>query len=947
MRRLSAVLLLVLAVAGAGLWVGPRFVDWEAWRGRLQDLASERLGRPVALSGDIELSLLPQPELRAAGVAIGEPGDAFAFTAHALRVRLDLAALIGGRWEPREVALVRPELTLPWPPGTLLALRPPTWITELDALIENGRIRIGDTVLEGVGARLTSGGAAQALELAGGFTWAGRTGRFTASLGRPGWDGVTTFDLTVALPEAEGTARGVLTPTAGFDGTVTMSGRDLAALLPAPPGPFRASGRLTATAELLAADELAIEIGGAPARGAVAIRLLPAPRLDVALIASRIDLDGWAAALRGAAPRPWPLSIDLSAEAAMFRGLTLRRLRGAAFLDDGRLALSDVSVLLPGETQLDISGATAGDRLEVQGRFSGEDLRTTALAFGLPVANVDPVLLRAGEGRFRAALEAGQVTVPEFAAVLEGFRLSGAGVLRHGPRPSLGLGLAMDRLDLARWFPSGMQPADAARLFTGLDLNLRLTAERATHGALVLDRAALDAAVEGGRLTLRRLSGRMAETDIATSFALILAPQWRLADLSLEANGPAARGLLALLPSPWPGDTPLARQPLALRLAGGGPADALALRGTVDIGELRLEAQGTLDLPGTRGTASLTLRHPGAPRLLAEVFGAGTGAWLGEGSLSLIATLAGGLPSLTAESFELVAGGLRARGGATYTSGPRPRLHGRLQAERLPIAFPGWRSAEPLPLTALAGLDAELALEAGRVEIGGAALEQAAGTLHLAEGRLRLEDVRARLHGGNLTGAIGVEALPGTTPRLSVQAKLAGATLAAPLFGLPFDIGAGLVDAEIAVAGTGFAPAALVASMQGDLRASLRAGVLAGFDLAGAAEATLGSDALEAEALMRRALTGGATAVERADLVARIQTGRLVLQDARIAVEGGVAATAAGEVDLARGALDLRLALRPPAEGAPELGLRLTGPADIPRPLPETAAWARWRAQGR
>lgn len=946
MRRIPAALLLLLAIAGAGLWLGPRLVDWEAWRGRLQDLASERLGRGVTLSGAIELALLPHPELRAAGVAIGEPGDAFAFTARALRVRLDLAALIGGRWEPREVALVGPELTLPWPPGTLLALRPPTWITELDALIEDGRIRIGDTVLEGVGARLTSGGVAQALDLAGVFTWAGRPARFSASLGRPGWDGITTFDLAVTLPEAEGTARGVLTPGAGFDGTVTLRGPDLAALLPAPSGAFRASGRLTATAELLAADELAIEVGGAPARGAVALRLLPAPRLDVALVASRIDLDGWAAALRGAAPQPWPLSIDLSAEAATFRGLTLRRLRGAAFLEDGRLTLSDVSVLLPGETQLDLSGATAGERLELQARFNGADLRTTALAFGLPAEGVDPTLLRAGEGRFRLALDAGQVTVPEFAAVLEGFRLSGAGVLRHGARPSLGLGLAMDRLDLARWFPGGVDAAGAARLFGGLDLNLRLTAERATHGALTLDRAALDAAVEGGRLTLRRLTGRVADTDIGTSFALTLAPQWRLQDLSLEANGPAARGLLALLPWPWPDQTPLGGQPLAVRLAGSGTPEALALRGTAEIGELRLEAQGTLDLPGRRGAASLTLRHPGAPRLLGELFGPGTGAWLGEGSFSLIATLAGGLPSLTAESFELVAGGLRARGGATYTAGPRPRLNGRLRAERLPIAFPGWRSAEPLPLTALAALDAELALEAARIEMGSATLEQVAGTLHLAEGRLRLDDVRGRLSGGTVAGAAGVEALPGTTPRVTVQGSLTGATLASPLFGLPFDIGAGLVDAEVALAGTGFAPAALVASMNGDVRASLRSGVLAGFDLAGAAAATLGTDAVAAEALVRRALTGGATAVERADLRARIQSGRLIVQEGRIAIEGGGAATAMGEVDLARAALDVRLALRPPAEGAPDLGLRLTGPADMPRPLPETAAWARWRAQG-
>ena len=46
----------------------------------------------------------------------------------------------------------------------------------------------------------------------------------------------------------------------------------------------------------------------------MALRLAPATRLDVALLASRLELDAWVAALRSGAPRPWPVSVDLSAE---------------------------------------------------------------------------------------------------------------------------------------------------------------------------------------------------------------------------------------------------------------------------------------------------------------------------------------------------------------------------------------------------------------------------------------------------------------------------------------------------------------------------------------------------------------------------------------------------------------------------------------------------------
>jgi hypothetical protein len=943
MKRAAIALAALLPLLVGLAWFGPRLVTWESWRGRLAQIATDRLGRPVTLDGSVELVLLPQPMLRAGGVSVGAAEDDIAVTARALRLRLDLGALLRGRLDPREIALVGAELTLPWPPGPLLAVRPPAWITELDARVEDSRVRIGATVLEGVNARLASAGAAQAVEIAGSFAWAGRAARFAAAIGRPGWDGISTFELSLTLPEATGRARGILVPAGGFEGTLEASGPDLSALLPSPPVAFRASGRLTATADLLAAEELALDIGGAPARGAVALRLAPAPRLDVALLASRLELDGWAAALRGGAARPWPVAIDLSAEAASYRGLTLRRLRGAAFLEEGRLTLSDVTMLLPGEAELEFAGATAGNRLEIAARFAGADLRPTLAALGLPVEELDPTLLRRAEGRLRLVLEDAQAAVPELAASFEGFRLSGAGVLRHGARPALGLGLTMDRLELDRWLPSGLDPAAAGRAFSGFDLNLRLAAERASLGEAVLQRAAVDAAVEGGRLVLRRLSGRLAEAEIVAAGGLTLGAQPRLQDLSIEAAGPASRGLLALVPGNWPDRSALAAMPIALRLTGGGTAEALALRGEAELGELRIEANGTLDLPGRKGSAAVTLRHPGAPRLLAEAFGSQAGAWLGEGSFSLVANLAAGPQGVSAESFELVAGGLRAGGALALAAGERPRLTGRIAAERLPLPAPALRGTEPLELDRLAAFDAELALEAARLEVGGLVAEAASATLRLSAGALRLERLRARIGGGALEGMLALDQQAGAPPRLQLEGRLAEATLAGPLLGLPYDITAGRGEVAASLSASGHAPSALLGTLTGSFSATLRDGVATGFDLAAVAAAT-GQPEAEAEAALRRALTAGATAFDRLELEGRMEDGRLRLSAGRIATETGVAATLSGEADLLRATLDLRLALRPAAE-APEIGLRVTGPAAQPRPLPETAAWARWRAE--
>ncbi|MGK7865993.1 AsmA family protein [Falsiroseomonas sp. E2-1-a20] len=945
MKRLLAALALLLLALVAGLWIGPRFVDWEPWRGRMAELASEQLGRPVTLDGPVELQLLPQPVVRVGGVAVGLPGEEYAFTARLLRVRLDLGALVGGRLSPREIALVGADLTLPWPPGPLLNLRPPSWITQLDANLEDGRVRIGEAVLQGVTARLSSGGYAQVLDIAGAFTWNGRATRFTAALGRPGWDGIATFEMAVVLPEILGNVRGVLIPGTGFEGLVEASGPDLAALLPSPPGAFRAAGRLSASAELIAADELAIEIAGSPARGALALRLLPAPRLDIALVASRLDLDGWAAALRAGGQRPWPISIDLSAEASSFRGILLRRLRGAAFLEEGRLTLSDVSLLLPGETQLELSGATAGGRLELSARFAGPDLRTTLAALGLPVEELDPTLLRQGEGRMRLVLEDAQAAMPEFAATLGEIQISGAGVLRHGARPALGLGLSINQLDLVRWLPQGFDPQRARRGLGAVDLNLRLAADSVLLRDAVMERASLDAALEGGRLTLRRLAGRVAEVDLAVSGVLALAPALRLQDLNLEATGSSARGLAALFPGIWPGGTPLAGLPVVLRLSGGGPMEALALRGSAEMGELRLEASGTADAPQRRGTASLTLRHPGAPRLVSEAFSRDVGTWLGEGSFSLIASITAGPQGIAAESFELVAAALRARGAlALATNGGRPRLTGRVVAESLPLPFPGWRSTDPIGLRNLADLDAEVALEAARIPVAGIIAEQASATLRLAEGRLRLENLRGRLAGGQFEATVTAEAPVGLPPRLSLAGRLADATIGEKLFNVPVDIAAARGSLGFALEAVGHSAAALVGSLSGRAQLDLRDGVLAGFNLAAAATASALPDALGAEAAIQEALLNGATAFDRLEVEASLASGRLRLETARLAAEGGTAATFAGEIDLGRATLDLLVLARPAVPEAPDLGLRLTGPADAPRALPETSAWAVWRA---
>jgi hypothetical protein len=276
--------------------------------------------------------------------------------------------------------------------------------------------------------------------------------------------------------------------------------------------------------------------------------------------------------------------------------------------------------------------------------------------------------------------------------------------------------------------------------------------------------------------------------------------------------------------------------------------------------------------------------------------------------------------------------------------GARPRLTGRFAADVLPLPLLPLRGPEPLGLDRLGALEADLALEAARVEAAGElVLEGAATGLKLAGGTLRLEGAQARLGGGALKGALAVDGAA-APPRLALEATLADAIISGPLFGLPLDLGAGRVEGSASLAAEGHSMAAILATLAGDATVAVRDGVLVGFDLAALQAAGGITDLRAAEAALRQALAGGATAFEQLAGKVRLEGGRAMLDGMRLATEGGGEAVATGAIDLGRGVLDLRVAARPMAESA-EIGLRLTGPVGAPRRLPELAAFLRWRAE--
>jgi uncharacterized protein involved in outer membrane biogenesis len=203
---------------------------------------------------------------------------------------------------------------------------------------------------------------------------------------------------------------------------------------------------------------------------------------------------------------------------------------------------------------------------------------------------------------------------------------------------------------------------------------------------------------------------------------------------------------------------------------------------------------------------------------------------------------------------------------------------------------------------------------------------------------LRIEGLSARLGGGALGGSFSLDTAA-EPPAATLDAQVTGAAVSGPLFDLPLDLTAGALDATVSLTAAGHSPAALLATLGGGVRLSVQSGMLAGIDLDRA------TGDLPAAGIST-ALSGGSMGFDRFDMTARVEHGSVQMRQAELrATSGTIGIT--GSIDLPGAAADLRLALRPAVPDPPEIGLRLSGPFDALRRIPELAALTRWRATER
>ena len=940
-----------------GLWVVPGLLDWNRYRDSIAALATSALGRPVRIGGDVTLHLLPQPILTASGIAVDDTGDGVVLTADALRLRVALGGLLAGQIEARDLTIQGANLHLPWPPAPgVLAQRPPAWLTSLRARVETSRLTIGSVGIEQVDAQVSTDPDTGTLSATGTGRMGTRAWRFTARLARPGRDGMAGLELSLdgedRLRDTGGTFSGQLGADGALSGRVSGRGPDLSQLLPAPAVAWKADGRLSAVAGLAVADELALEIDGSSASGAVALRVQPEPRLDLALTAGRLDADAWLAVLMGGPQMGLPTGIDLSAEAASLGGGTVRRLRGAFDMDASGVMVRELAAILPGDAQLNLTGRfpRGAPAFEGDARLAAPDLRTTLRWFmGImpPIAGLGPDAVP--DGVLRAAEISGHVGVQPAARSLtnlqgtvDGGRVSGSVSVRAGARPAVSADLVLAELALDPFLPGewgGLGAIEALGRLASVDSEIRLQVARASWRGVPITGLLWDAQTEGGRLMLRRAEA--APLGIKLQASGSVGEGGRIGDGRIEATAADGSVLRALLPPALVARQALLRGPGSAVLLLSGPPGAMALRLNAEIGDLRLDAQPTVNLVAGTWTGPVTLRHPGAPRLLEGLGVPGTAPWLGDGSFSLLAQVNAAADRVMLDGIDVAAGTLRARGDLVWAG---TSITGSLTAEVLPLPLPYVRSPDPLPIAALRGWQAQVSLRAAQVLMGQTpVLQGVEAGLRLQDGAARIDRLSGHFSGGVLSGSAVLDGAQ-EPPSLSVDGTLAGVALAAPVFDAAVDAGSGVVDAQGAFTASGYSWAALLSTITGRATASIRDGVLSGIDLPAAARALMDADRARVPDAVRMALLGGTSPFERLDLQIASTRGIMSLGAALASPAGEIHAD--GTLDLPAASADIRLQLRPGLEGGPppEMAVRLTGPARQLRRTPELAGVLRWLA---
>lgn len=648
LNRLYIVVGVIAILALAAAFVVPAFIPWGDYRDRMAAIASEVLGEPVSIAGDIHFSLLPQPRLEFVDITAG-PAAAPSLTVKRVVAEFSLMDFVRDRYTVTNLTLEQPVVDIrvaadgSVATGVTLAQQISTSnISIADAKVTGGLVRLTDARSGQTYTASNVDGAVRLEALRGPFSFQG-TGELDSvayslrlSSGALEPDGTTQVSATLRAADERFnfTTEGLLTTGAqpAYSGTLTYRQPPTKPADPAAADAGQGDLVVTSKVEATPAKVLLSEYVLTPDENRAATRLQGAA--DVTLgetMAFNAVISGGLVALPPrdatteqavepyelvrllrelpipAAPSlPGRIGVDIAE--LNLRAFSLRNVRLDARAHDGAWTVTEFSGDLPGDSTVSLAGEITmlAGRPDFAGTVSLKSQRLDALStLWRKPAEGNPLFAMPGEVSARLNLVGETLSVSSGQVTLDGTSSTFAAQVGIGNDRDLHLTANIGTLDAGRSAAlAALLPdlsADLAFPVTFPKGQFDVVANSLTLGGLDGKALVAKGSWDGGVLVIDDFSaGDLGGAKLqvsATVFGTLAKPELSGAGtVTVAAPGaPAVAAFLASLDTPPAVMGFLNRSfplDLAFRLAApsGNGAQSLTLSGTADATEIAADA---------------------------------------------------------------------------------------------------------------------------------------------------------------------------------------------------------------------------------------------------------------------------------------------------------------------------------------------------------------------
>ncbi len=888
----------------------------------------------------------------------------------------------------------------------------------------------GLVAVEHINLVLTGDAISGPLHAEGGFTTFGATLSAVVDLGR--FDG-GQVPVSVALKAPQlGTVEfnGDATPsdaTPHLEGKLSLKGDDLGAVMalagsgPLPPmlaRPLQVTTDVAASGDRVALEHLVLELGDIHGSGALHVTPGAPLAADLKFSMNTLDLDRFLAERAAVAaapaksaggrdaataalpreagavaphftlPKGVAATVDLGVDALQWHQGVIRQLRLEGVLADGTLSIRRLGALLPGGSDIAVSG-----RLDTVGalpRFDGsllasaDNFRDLLRWTGAAVDGVPADRLRRATLSGKIAIDGDTLEAKSIDLNFDSSHLTGAVTAALRARPAFGVRVAIDQLNLDPYFGGDQPPAaqtPQVPVPAASGALTRITPPQALSDALVSFDANLDAGVdtliwrnqpirkvhllatlENRDLTLREFSiGDLgAAAGKLTGYLQGIGSAQSKADAVFDMHGPELGRVLRLVAP----DIASADNFGAFTLGGElqQQGERLALETDLEAAGGKLHVTGGAPQPGAWDVV-VNLDHPSFNRLmrLASSNYRPQGGELGPVKLHGEMEWTPAPAAVGFKNLAVDVGGMSATGDLRLRLAGRPMLTANLtlgdvvidkffpvrqtafledaapgnlkpgvmlaQAGSRPAALQHW-SKTPLDLDFLKLFDADVAVGGNSLVWANLRLGEPQVRLALKDAVLNMPQLSGRLFGGALAanGALNASA----QPSLDIKANLTGADFKQTLAASGTSRLEGSFDTQADFTTAGASPFDLISGLNGTALLKGRDGTINGINVPAVNQHINQIRGLGDLATLFRAATSGSTPFSSLDGTFKVTNGVAVSSDLHLVAEGGEG-NGTTIFDLPNWTMVSRTDLHlTGVQGSPPIGITLKGSMDQP-----------------